>query len=352
MNYEALAARSIAKTPLTKQEALGVLNTPDPELLQLLGAAYKVRHHYRGDHVHVQLLSNIKSGNCSEDCSYCSQSKVSEAPVERYGLWEQQQAQYEARRATAMDAKRYCMALAGGAPSDRDIDRLSGMIRAIKQDNPIEMCLSIGFLTPAQAKKLKDAGLDRINHNLNTSERHYPAICSTHSYADRVRNLKIAKDAGLDVCSGGIVGQGETDEDIYEMFASLVEIQPASIPINFLIPVEGTPLAGHDTQLTPRRCLKVLSLCRFMHPDVDIRVAGGRERHLRSLQPMSMYPANSLFVEGYLTTGGMAQPEAIKMIRDLGFTLEIEGAEESSIEPPEPATPELQPALGALPIAS
>ncbi len=314
------------------EQAIAILGAPDADVMDILAAAYRVRRHYRGNRVHVQLLSNIKSGLCGEDCHYCSQSRVSKAPIDRYGLWKKDKAMDEAKRATAMDAKRYCMALSGGQPSDREINDLADMVRSIKSESSIELCPSIGFLTLEQAKTLKDAGLDRINHNLNTSERHYPNICTSHTYADRVKNLMTAKEAGLDICSGGIIGQGETDDDIFDIFEALRIIQPQSIPLNFLILVPGTPFGDLETDLTPRKCLKALSLLRFMHPDVDLRVVGGREHHLRSLQPLSMYPANSIFVEGYLTCDGQETPAAIQMIQDPGFEMEIESASENSAD--------------------
>lgn len=331
MNFNAIADQAIAKQPLSREQALSVLQADDVATMDVLAAAYRVRRHYRGNRVHVQLLSNVKSGLCGEDCHYCSQSRVSQAPIEKYALWQAEKAKGEAKRATAMDAKRYCMALSGGQPTDREIDRLADMIREIKSETPIEMCLSIGFLSLDQAKKLKAAGLDRVNHNLNTSARHYEKICTTHTYADRVKNLMTAKEAGLGICSGGIIGQGEDDDDIFDMFDALRAIEPLSIPLNFLIPVKGTPFADLDTKLSPNRCLRALSLLRFMHPDVDLRVAGGREYHLRQLQPLSLYAANSIFVEGYLTTGGQETPAAIQMIKDLGFELELESAGEDSL---------------------
>ncbi|MGE4527196.1 MAG: biotin synthase BioB [Rhodospirillaceae bacterium] len=331
MNYQAIAEQAIAKQPLSREQGIAVLAAPDDAVMDILAAAYKVRRHYRGNRVHVQLLSNIKSGLCGEDCHYCSQSRVSHAPIEKYKLWQKEKAMDEAQRATAMDAKRYCMALSGGQPTDREIDTLADMVRSIKAETSIELCLSIGFLSLDQAKKLKEAGLDRINHNLNTSERHYANICTSHTYADRVKNLMTAKEAGLDICSGGIIGQGETEDDIFDMFDALRAIGPRSIPVNFLIPVPGTPFGDLDPNLTPRKCLKALALARFMHPDVDLRVAGGREFHLRSLQPLAMYAANSIFVEGYLTCDGQTPNEAVEMIKDLGFEVEVESASEDSL---------------------
>jgi len=331
MTFQAIADQAIAKQPLTREQGLGILTAPDSDVMDILAAAYRVRRHYRGNKVHVQLLSNIKSGLCGEDCGYCSQSRVSQAPIDKYKLWNADKAKSEAKRATAMDAKRYCMALSGGQPSDKEIAQLADMVRQIKSENSIELCLSIGFLSLEQAQMLKDAGLDRINHNLNTSPDYYKKICSSHTYQDRVDNLQRAKSVGLDVCSGGIIGQGESDEDIYEMFEQLRLLKPQSIPLNFLIPVKGTPFGEMTPNLTPRKCLKALSLLRFMHPDVDLRVAGGREYHMRSLQPMSMYAANSVFVEGYLTSDGQAPDAALEMIKDLGFDLELESASEDTV---------------------
>ena len=172
------------------------------------------------------------------------------------------------------------------------------------------------------AQILKEAGLDRMNHNLNTSERRYDEITSTHSYADRVATLEAAKRNGIESCSGLIVGMGEDSIDIIEVAFKLRELEVPSIPVNFLIPIDGNRVRD-DGSLTPDRCLRALCLMRFINPSAEIRVAGGREGHLRSMQPLSLYPANSLFVEGYLTTRGDAVEDTYAMIRDAGF--EIEG---------------------------
>jgi biotin synthase len=178
-------------------------------------------------------------------------------------------------------------------------------------------------LNEDQARTLKSAGVDRINHNLNTSEAYHPAICTTHTFQDRLTTIRNARTAGLEICSGGIIGMGESDEDVVDLALALREVKPDSIPLNTLHPVSGTPLED-CRHLTPQRCLKVLCLFRFLHPRTEIRVAGGREFNLRALQPLALYPADSLFVDGYLTTPGQPAPEVWKMISDLGFEIEVD----------------------------
>ncbi|MBN1257802.1 MAG: biotin synthase BioB [Planctomycetes bacterium] len=310
---------------LSRKQCRRVLSYPDSRILALLDAAYRVRHHYRGATAHIQVLANAKSGYCSEDCHYCSQSCLSSAEIEKYPLVSQESLLQEAKHAKETGAKRFCMALSGHKPTAGEIGKLCGIIREIKAEIRISLCCSLGHVDAEQARQLRAAGLDRVNHNLNTSERFYEKICTTHTFQDRLDTIQRCREAGLEVCSGGIVGQGESDDDIIDMLLLLRELQPESLPINFLIPIKGTPLGEHDTGLTPYRCLKVLCLARFLNPEADLRVAGGREYHLRSLQPLALYPANSIFVSGYLTTGGQPAEEAIQMIADLGFTLEIEG---------------------------
>ena len=177
------------------------------------------------------------------------------------------------------------------------------------------------MLDEAKARRLKQAGVDRLNHNLNTSERHYPKICTTHTYADRLATLRAARAAGLEQCSGLIVGMGEQDEDVVEVALELRALEVPSIPVNFLLPIEGNPLQS-DGSLTPERALRVLSMMRLANPRAEVRVAAGREGHLRSLEALALWPANSLFVEGYLTTRGKSGVDTYRMIRDAGFVVE------------------------------
>lgn len=324
-DVQALASKALRNEPLSRPECLEVLQTPDERLLELLDAAFCVRERYFGRKVRLQMLLNAKSGACQEDCHYCSQSAISSAEIPRYGLLPQAQLVEAARRAAAAKAQRYCIVISGRSPLDREIAEIADSVRAIKRELPIQVCCSLGLLTEEQAGKLKAAGVDRINHNLNTSEAYHPSICTTHTFRDRLATIQHARRAGLEICSGGIIGMGEGDEDIIDLALALREVRPDSIPLNMLHPVPGTPLE-HCQSLTPQRCLKVLCLFRFLHPRTEIRVAGGREFNLRSLQPLALYAADSLFVNGYLTTPGQPAPEAWKMIEDLGFEIEVDYA--------------------------
>ncbi|MBK9307985.1 MAG: biotin synthase BioB [Nitrospira sp.] len=323
MSHMPLADKALNDEPLTRAECRSVLETPNDDLLALLHAAFQVRSKYFGRTVRLQMLQNAKSGACQEDCHYCSQSSISTAPIERYNLLPQKQMIEGARQAAASKAQRYCIVISGRSPLDREIDEIAGAVRSIKQDVPIQICCSLGLMSESQAKRLKAAGVDRVNHNLNTSEAFHASICTTHTFQDRLATIKNARAAGLEICSGGIVGMGESDEDLIELATALQDIKPDSIPLNMLTPVSGTPL-GQADNLTPQRCLKVLCLFRFLHPRTEIRIAGGREHNLRSLQPLALYPADSVFVNGYLTTPGAPAPEVWGMIEDLGFTIEVD----------------------------
>jgi len=325
MNYRTLSEKSIAGEALSRPEARAVLATPDEALLALLDAAFQVRRKFFGRKVRLQMLQNAKSGACQEDCGYCSQSAVSTADISQYGLLSKTEMVGGAKQAAASKAVRYCIVISGRAPLEREITTISEAVRDIKHDVPVQVCCSLGLLTEEHAARLKQAGVDRINHNLNSSERFHPDIVSTHTYEDRLSTIRNARAVGLEICSGGIAGMGETDEDVIDLAFALRDVRPDSIPMNFLHPVDGTPMQGRK-HLTPHKCLKILCLFRFLHPKTELRVAGGREFNLRSMQALALYPADSLFVGGYLTTPGMPAAEAWKMIEDLGFEVDAIGA--------------------------
>ncbi len=327
MDYEALADRVLAGGTLTREEALAVLQTQDAELPTLLGATRRVRERWHGRRVKVCVLLNARSGLCPEDCGYCSQSSVSTAPIQKYRLLPVETMVAGARRAVEAGAKRYCLVTSGRGPSDRDVEHLGQAVRAIKQEFPdLEICCSLGLTELSQAQALKAAGVGWINHNLNTGERFYPEICSTHTYQDRVRTIQNIKQAGLSTCSGGIIGMGERDEDLVDLAFAVRALDIDSIPINFLHPIDGTPLAGRR-ELTTERCLKALCLVRLLNPTKEIRAAGGRELNLGEHQAKALCAANSIFVEGYLTTPGQAAEEADRMIREMGFEVEPSGVD-------------------------
>jgi len=222
-----------------------------------------------------------------------------------------------------------CLVASGRGPSERDLDRVADTIFAIKDAAPeVEVCACLGLLKAGQADRLREAGAHAYNHNLNTSAENYRQICSTHTFDDRVQTVGEAQRAGLSPCSGAIFGMGESDEDIIDVALALRELDPDSVPVNFLIPFEGTPLGGR-WELSPQRCLRILALFRFVFPDVEVRLAGGREIHLRSLQPLALHLANSMFLGDYLTSEGRPGEEDRVMIADAGFV--IEGAAEQTL---------------------
>lgn len=322
--YHELASRALADEIPGREEALSVLDAPDEDILQLLDAAFRVRRAYFGKKVQLHYLINAKSGICPEDCGYCSQSAVSAAGIDRYDLVDEEQLLAGAVRAEAAGARRYCIVMSARGPSDAEIERICRAVARIRSRSRLEVCCSLGLLASSQAARLREAGVNRFNHNLNTSARHYPRICTTHAYGDRLDTLDAARGAGLELCSGVIFGQGESADDVADVCEALRAIGPESIPVNFLNPIAGTPLEG-SPPLGPTTCLKLLCLMRFYNPRSEIRVAGGREVQLRELQPLALFPANSIFVDGYLTTPGQESAAARRMIRNAGFEIDAEG---------------------------
>lgn len=317
-NWDALASQVLNGTPISREQALAILHSDDDELLSLLAAAYRIRRHYFGNTVQLYFLMNAKSGLCPEDCHYCSQSKISDAQIPKYNLLNKEKLLDGARIAAERDAKTYCIVISARGPNEREMQAVEQIVPEIKSKYGLKICACLGLLDQQQADRLKACGVDRVNHNLNTSDKFYSEICTTHTYQDRLDTLSAVRSAGMELCSGGIIGMGEAHEDIVQMAFQLNEMQVESIPVNFLIPIEGTPLIG-QADLNPRFCLKVLAMFRFVNPDRELRIAGGREIHLGSLQPLGLYAANSVFVGDYLTTKGQAPEADYRMIEEMGF---------------------------------
>ena len=332
-DWQDLAELALAGEPISREQALSVLTADDAELPSLIAAAWRVRRQFWGNTVQLYYLRNAKSGLCPEDCKYCSQSVVSEAEIPKYVFQSKEKLLEGAREAKANNARTFCIVASGRGPSNREVEHVASTVEAIKAETGLHICCCLGLLRPDQAERLKAAGVDRINHNLNTSRRHHEAIVSTHTYDDRLTTLRNCRDAGLELCAGLIVGMGETPEDLIDVAFELNGLECESIPVNFLHPIEGTPLGTsdeardavpHPSPLTPRQCLKALCMMRFVNPRSEIRIAGGREVNLRSLQPLGLYPANSIFVSDYLTTAGQPASEDFKMIQDLGFEVVLQ----------------------------
>ena len=321
VDWNTLAERSLQGEKLTRQEARAVLQAPDTALLAQLAAAYRVRHHYYGNRVRLHFLLNAQSGLCPEDCNYCSQSKISTAEIDKYPLMATERILDAAKKAKEMQAGTFCMVISGRSPNESTFSRILDAVGEVKARYDLKICACLGLLSEEQTTRLAAAGVDRVNHNLNTAENHHSEICSTHTFGDRVETVKNVQAAGITTCSGGIIGMGESEDDVIDLAYSLRDLNVTSVPLNFLIPIAGTNFEGHN-QLNPRYCLRVLCLFRFLLPSQEIRIAGGREVHLRSLQPLGLYAANSIFIGDYLTTPGQAAKEDLEMIRDAGFVVE------------------------------
>ena len=309
---------------LSREDAIAILDTPDEKLDDLIARAEGLRRKYKGNRVSIHILTNARSGNCSQDCAYCAQSCRSKADIDKY-KWVADEKLYEDNDfVNEHHLSRHCIGLSGMKFTDAEIEVLAEKIRKMKADGT-HLCCSIGFLTEHQAKVLKDAGLDRINHNLNSSRNYYPNICSTHTFDQRVANIRMLQGLGYEICSGGIIGMGESREDVVDMLMELREIQPEALPINFLLPIPGTPLEHADMSvLSTAYCMKVLCLARLLVPKADIRCAAGREVYFKGEENMLLRVVDSIFASGYLTAGGQGIRDTIQAIEAAGFTYEIE----------------------------
>ncbi|MPQ27475.1 biotin synthase BioB [Bacillus paralicheniformis] len=320
-----LAERVLDGGEVTEKEALSILECPDDDVLLLMHAAFHIRKRYYGKKVKLNMIMNAKSGLCPENCGYCSQSSISKAPIDSYRMVDKTTLLEGAKRAHDLNIGTYCIVASGRGPSNREVDQVVGAVKEIKETYGLKVCACLGLLKPEQAERLKEAGVDRYNHNINTSKSNHSNITTSHTYDDRVTTVETAKKSGMSPCSGVIVGMKETKQDVVDMANSLKALDADSIPVNFLHAIDGTPLEG-VSELNPLYCLKVLALFRFINPTKEIRISGGREVNLRSLQPLGLYAANSIFVGDYLTTAGQNETEDHKMLHDLGF--EVESVEE------------------------
>ncbi|QCR32480.1 biotin synthase BioB [Lysinibacillus sp. SGAir0095] len=322
MNWITLAHEVIEGKILNDEMAMAILQSDDDELLPIMQGAFTIRKHYFGKKVKLNMIMNAKSGYCPENCGYCSQSSISKAPIEKYPFITKEEILAGAKQAFENKIGTFCIVASGRGPTRKDVKVVSEAVKEIKEMYGLKVCACLGLLKDDQAEQLKDAGVDRYNHNLNTSSRHHDYITTSHTYEDRINTVEIAKKHGLSPCSGAIIGMRETKEDVIDIARALRALDADSIPVNFLNAIEGTKLAG-TKELNPRYCLKVLALFRFMNPAKEIRIAGGREVNLGSLQPLGLYAANSIFVGDYLTTVGQEEHQDYSMLKDLGFEIEL-----------------------------
>lgn len=322
MDWLNLAKNVLDGYQLTREEAEKILLSKDDELLSLVNAAFKIRKRHYGKKVKLNMIINAKSGLCPEDCGYCAQSIKAKTEIDRYTLISKQTIVEGAKEAKRNKIGTYCIVMSGRKPTNNEVDTVISAVQEIKNEvEEIKICACMGLVNEEQAVKLKAAGVDRFNHNINTSANHHANITTTHDYEDRVQTIENVKKAGISPCSGVICGMGETDNDIIDMAFALKELDADSIPVNFLHPIKGTKLENLN-ELTPIRCLKILALFRFINPTKEIRISGGREFNLRSLQNLGLFIANSIFVGDYLTTAGQGAKEDYQLISDLGFEIE------------------------------
>jgi biotin synthase len=303
---------------LTRDEALAVAAVPLDELPALVALAHRVRLDHCGAAVELESLINAKSGACPEDCAFCSQSVRFDTEVDVYPFLDLEEIVAAARATRDAGATQFCIVVAVRGPEERLLRKVIDAVDAVHAETGLEVACSLGLLTEPQATRLAAAGVKRYNHNLEACRAVFPSICTTHSYDDRVATARLAIDAGMELCCGGILGMGETLEQRVDFAFELAELDPCEVPINFLVP-SGTPL-GERRLITPREALQAIALFRLVLPSAWIRLAGGREYVLGELQAMGLLAgANALIVGNYLTTGGRPADEDLALLESLGM---------------------------------
>ncbi len=318
MKWHILSEKVLSGGVIEREEALALLESSHDELFEVLQTAFDVRRHYFSRDVRLHVIRNAKSGNCGEDCGFCSQAAKARSMIPRYTMQTVDEIVEGACQAHRMKAVRYCIVTGGRVAPIEEIELICEAVLQIKQEVPIMTCTSLGMIDVEEAEQLKQAGLDRYNHNLETSERFFPSACTTHRYVDRLSTAKAVKKAGLELCCGGIIGQGESLEDRIDLAFTLRDLEADSIPLNFLDPRPGTRFEICE-RIQPTEALRSLAMFRLVNPDREIRVAGGREACLGAMQVLALFVADSMFTVGYLTTGGQGYQADIAMIQAAGF---------------------------------
>ncbi|WP_018248037.1 biotin synthase BioB [Orenia marismortui] len=305
---------------ITKEEAMYLVNLDESRTMELLAAANEIKNKFIGKKVDLCSIVNAKSGSCSEDCTFCSQSAHYNTGTVTYPLMAKEDILARAKEMKGSGAEHFGIVTSGrGVVSDKDFEQLIEAFRLIREETDLEVCASLGTLDEKRAEKLANVGLKRYNHNLETSESYYSEICTTHTYQDRLNTVKFLKERGMEVCSGGIIGLGESFEDRVDLAFTVKELDVDSVPINILNPVEGTPLYGNNP-VAPMETLKTAAIFRFILPTKVIKLCGGRENNLRDLQSLSLLSGvNGLLIGNYLTTEGRETAEDLQMIKDLGL---------------------------------
>ena len=290
----------------------------DKDVFKLMAGADLIRETFFRREIHLCAICNGKSGRCSEDCSFCSQSKFHASDIKIYPILDKVELQKGAKDLMDTAVHRYSIVTSGRGLPKKEVRHVADAL-SNPPSNRMSFCVSLGILDDEDMEYLKTSGVSRYHHNLETCRSHFEAVCTTHSYEDRIRTIRKAQRAGLSVCSGGIFGVGETIEQVLELAFDLRELDVDAVPVNFLVPIKGTPLEG-KTSLTPLRYLKIISIMRYVLPDKDIIICGGRAANLKMLQPLVFQAgANGIMTGNYLTTEGNQLQEDLEMINQLGF---------------------------------
>lgn len=305
--------------PLTHGEVIEVAHVSLDRLPDLVALAHAVRLALRGPSVALEALANVKSGACPEDCAFCSQSAHYKTGADVTPFLSVDLVLPRALAAEDAGASHFCLVVASGGPDERTMGRVLELVGAIRARTRLEVACSLGLLTPDQARRLAGAGVARYNHNLETCRELFPRVCTSHRWEDRVETALLAHQAGMELCSGGILGLGETLEQRVDFAFELARIEPDEVPLNFFDPRPGTPLAGRPL-LAPREALQAVALFRLVMPRAAIRLAGGRERVLGALQAIGLYAgADALVVGDYLTTPGQPVADDLTLLEALGM---------------------------------
>jgi len=304
---------------ISGEDAEKLFNISDENIKELAIAANQITRDFNGNKVDVEQLNNIKKNACSEDCSFCGQSAFFDTGIETYQLPTPEEVVIKASKAKQEGAESYCLVAAWREPSSKDFNKVCNIIQEINEKVGISVECSLGFLTPEQAKRLKELKVKRYNHNLETSKSKFAEICTTHTYDDRLKTLRIARDAGLELCTGGIIGLGETRKQRLELTLELAAIFPEEVTINILVPIPGTPLEL-QTPLSNSEIVRMFSVIRFLLPESVIKISGGREINLEdSGEELLQSGANGIITSGYLTMNGNSAEKDIKMIKKIGL---------------------------------
>ncbi|HKQ21260.1 MAG TPA: biotin synthase BioB [Nitrososphaeraceae archaeon] len=304
------------------EEAEKLISTNN--LTKLAHCANIITKKFNQEKVDVESLINAKSGNCPEDCSFCAQSTFYDTGITKYPLLSDEIILEKAREAQKSGSASFCLVCAYREPSQNDFEKICKIIENLKNEVNLDINVSLGFMTPERAKRLKLLGVKRYNHNLEASESFFSKICNTHDYSDRVRTARIVKEAGLELCCGGIIGMGESRKQRIELAYSLSALDPDEVPINILIPREGTPKELDNCSIDPMDIIRTIAVWRFIMPKTILKIAGGREVHFNDGGKLALQAgANGIITGGYLTTNGNEPNNDIQMIHEIGLDTRI-----------------------------